>query len=427
VAADSPHAAHATFLLARERAKRSRTPEAFEAVANRYRGSEWAEESLLSLANHYQKDALDAGALPWWRRLLAEYPEGRYVERAAMRSGYVDYRAGRYEAAAQALESAARVRPASTATAGLLYWAGRSRAALGQNERARQLLQETIRRYKHSYHGIRARDTLARLGGGAPQPTPSLLPSDEGETLPEPQATRVRLLLMLERFEEASRELRLLPQGRRVQATLAWLEARQGRLRPALIAMKRAYPEWIGEAGDRLPSDVWRIMFPVRYADELRQAAAQHSLDPALIAALILQESTFDASALSRAGARGLMQVMPATGRRLAQSRGQRLRRTALHDPGTSIDFGTRYVRQMNDRFGGSVEKTLAAYNAGPHRVDAWTAERGEHGTEDFIEGIPFSETRQYVMLILANREQYRRLYGLDRTAPGPVTEGARP
>ncbi len=81
----------------------------------------------------------------------------------------------------------------------------------------------------------------------------------------------------------------------------------------------------------------------------------------------------------------------------------------------------------MSERFSGATEKVLAAYNAGPHRVDAWTAQRGETSAEEFIETIPFTETRQYVMIILANREHYRRIYGLGKAAPGPVSEGARP
>jgi len=121
------------------------------------------------------------------------------------------------------------------------------------------------------------------------------------------------------------------------------------------------------------------------------------------------------------------MQVMPATGRRIARDKGQRFRRAALHDPETSLDFGTHYLRQMSERYSGAVEKVLAAYNAGPHRVDAWTALRGELPAEEFIEGIPFSETRSYVTIVLASREQYRRLYGLERTAPATASEGARP
>ena len=81
----------------------------------------------------------------------------------------------------------------------------------------------------------------------------------------------------------------------------------------------------------------------------------------------------------------------------------------------------------MSERFAGAVERVLAAYNAGPHRVDAWTLARGDQAAEEFIESIPFTETRHYVMIVLANREQYRRLYGLPRTVPTPVVGGAKP
>jgi soluble lytic murein transglycosylase len=398
------------------------------AVADRFPGTPWGEEALLSLANHYQKDALDDSALPWWRRLAAEYPQGRYVERAAWRTGWGDYRARRYESAARLFETTARLRPPSGSTAGFLYWSARSRLAMGQTDRARALLAETIQRYKHAYHGVRASEALARLGGRvAPHAVlVATTPAPEAP-LPEPRATRARQLLLLERLTEAAQELRLLPDSPRVQATLAWVDWRQGRYRPAITAMKRAYPEWVGEAGDRLPAGVWQILFPLRYDREVRLAAQDEGVDPALVAALILQESSFDAGALSRAGARGLMQVMPATGRSIARAKGKRFRRAALHDPETSLDFGTHYLRQMSQRYSGAAEKVLAAYNAGPHRVDAWTALRGELNPEEFIESIPFNETRNYVMIVLANREQYRRLYGLVRTTPGPVSEGARP
>jgi soluble lytic murein transglycosylase len=427
VAPESPHAAEAAFQLARDRARRARTADAFLSVADRFPGTPWGEEALLSLANHYQKDALDDAALPWWRRLVAEYPEGRYVERAAWRVGWADYRARRYDAAAQVFETTARLRPPSGSTPGFLYWSARARLAMGQADRARLLLAETVQRYKHAYHGVRARQALGRLGRSAAPPA-ALLPAvpPPEPPLPEPRASRLRQLLLLDRLAEAEQELRLLPDSPRVQATIAWVDWRQGELRPAIVAMKRAYPEWVGEAGDRLPSEVWRILFPLRYDSELRLAAEEEGVDPALVAALILQESSFDPGALSRAGARGLMQVMPSTGRRIARDKGRRFARAGLHDPETSLDFGTHYLRKMSERYSGAIEKVLAAYNAGPHRVDAWTALRGELPPEEFIESIPFSETRGYVTIVLANREQYRRIYGL-RPAPVPASEGARP
>jgi soluble lytic murein transglycosylase len=131
------------------------------------------------------------------------------------------------------------------------------------------------------------------------------------------------------------------------------------------------------------------------------------------VAALICQESTFDPGAVSVAGARGLMQIMPPTGRTLARSLGVAYDRSTLQKPESSLDFGTRYLRDLVDQFGGRVERALAAYNAGPHRVVAWTAGRQDMSAEEFVESIPFTETRFYVMTILATQEQYRRLYTL--------------
>jgi soluble lytic murein transglycosylase len=123
---------------------------------------------------------------------------------------------------------------------------------------------------------------------------------------------------------------------------------------------------------------------------------------------------------VSPAGARGLMQVIPVTGRVLARQLRVRYRSNDLLNPTQSLDFGTLYLRQLLDRYGGSVERMLAAYNAGPHRVDAWTSGRPDIPNEEFVESIPFTETRHYVMTVLANREHYRRLYGL-----GPAPQAA--
>ncbi|PYQ20189.1 MAG: hypothetical protein DMF79_10990, partial [Acidobacteria bacterium] len=186
----------------------------------------------MALANEYQKDARDEEALPYWRRLLAEYPDAKYVERACWRTAWADYQAGRYEAAAQALERTVRLRPASASTPGFLYWAGRSRAALGQVDRARQLFEEAVQRYKNTYHGLRARDALPRLPAASASPSPVLVASASAEPepgVPDPQATRIRQLLLIDCLDEAQVELQALPHSRQGQATVAWIDWRQGR------------------------------------------------------------------------------------------------------------------------------------------------------------------------------------------------------
>jgi soluble lytic murein transglycosylase len=425
----SPQIAEAAYALAKIDAHVSSRPDAYEAVATGFAGTQWGEEALFSLANFYQKDARDAEALPYYRRLLDGYPDGRYAERAAWRVAWGDYRAGHYAEAAQVLERAARLRTTTLATPGFLYWAGRAHFEMGEAERARALLEETRQRFKHSYHGLRAQEVLGRLPVAAPAVATAMAfeqPSPPAPDLPGPELARVQQLMLIDRLDEAREELSSIPPTRTAYATIAWIDARRGRLLPARISMKRAYPEWIGEAGDALPDEVWRIMYPMNFASTLVQKSVAEGVDPALVAALICQESTFDPAAHSPAGARGLMQVIPKTGRTLAHELGLRLfKPQSLYDPNVSLSFGIRYLKGMIERFGGHVERALAAYNAGPHRVDAWTAGQPEIGAEEFIESIPFTETRLYVMTILANREQYRRLYSLPAPPPAGMATAA--
>ncbi|MET0556550.1 MAG: transglycosylase SLT domain-containing protein [Vicinamibacteria bacterium] len=409
----SPAAAEAAFQLAKLEARRTRDAAPYEAVANGFPGTQWAEDALLSLANHQLKDRRDAEAAPYMARLLREFPEGRYVDRATWTLGWWDYRSGRFQGAAELWEKAARARASTGWAPQFSYWAGRARERLQQPDRARAQYEETVRKYKHTYHGLRA---AAALGDPAASAEALAAAPATPADLPEPTLTRVRQLILIGRLDEARDELLRVPGSVQAQATVAWIEWKRGRLRPAITAMRRAHPEWRSEAGDRLPSDVWHILYPFNHREELLAQARARQLDPSLVAAVIWQESTFDAGAVSTAGARGLMQVMPATGRLLA---GRGARRPNLHDPATSLSLGTLYLRQLLDRFDGKVERALAAYNAGPNRVVTWTAGRPDVPAEEFVESIPFTETRNYVMAILAHQEHYRRLYGLGPAAAG--------
>ena len=172
-------------------------------------------------------------------------------------------------------------------------------------------------------------------------------------------------------------------------------------------------------AGAGVRRDVKRIV--------VEEAVKNGTVPPSLALAVARVESNFDPRARSRVGARGVMQIMPATGRQIARQKRVRFRTSSLYDPSTSLDFGTHYLREVSDRFQGAVEKTLAGYNAGPHRVNTWMKRRPGLPEEEFIETIPFTETRFYVRLVLANREEYRRLYGLGVPTSGSGNGGARP
>ena len=155
-----------------------------------------------------------------------------------------------------------------------------------------------------------------------------------------------------------------------------------------------------------------RAAYPVVHGDALAEEARRNALDPALVAGLIRQESSFNPKAVSAAGARGLMQLLPSVGAAIAKSRGYPMWNQALLlDPDVSLELGTAHLATSLTR-GAPPARALAAYNAGGSRVARWIQRPGSDDPELFAEWIPYTETRDYVRIVQRNAEVYRALYG---------------
>jgi soluble lytic murein transglycosylase len=176
-------------------------------------------------------------------------------------------------------------------------------------------------------------------------------------------------------------------------------------------ALKRALPFAASAPIQSIPLSYWRILFPEAWWENIQAESAKNNLDPYLVASLIRQESEFNPSAISRASAYGLMQLLPSVGKAMAREEGlSHFEIFQLLDPATNIRLGTRYLRKTLDKFGGVTEYSLAAYNAGDERVEDWQAGGPYHGIDEFVESIPFTETREYVEAILRNEETYKAI-----------------
>ncbi len=380
---------------------------------------DFGARALYSLARGRLAQNDREAALPYLQRLAERHPKEPRSLFARWHVLWDRYRSGEFEGTAAAFERAAREHPGDFMAGQFLYFSARSRERTEDSAAAVQLYREVFLGYQNSFYGRRAAERLQQIAGPEARKSP----------LAEPE-------LLLERFRirrtgEADRITQLhaagfpdralaaaraaaragRPDDAAFQAIAGWLLAEMDRQVPAIQALRRAAPFHTSAAGEALPAVWWRLLYPLRYRDRLKAQAAHWNLDPFQVAGLIRQESAFAPRTRSPVGARGLMQIMPATGRALARLEGLTYRLSRLYDPVVNIRFGTRYLRQLLDEFEDRPERALAGYNAGPHRVRAWTKADPEVSAERFIEEIPFTETRNYVKLVLRNEMLYRRLY----------------
>ena len=394
--------------------------------------SSWSSEALNNLGTHYILTNQDDLAAQTFRELFERFPTGPHAERAAWKYGWWAYTTGSYAETARVFETAAASFPRSDYRPPWLYWSARSREKLGQRETADARMRLVRADYLNSYYGRLAARRLpaerAAIGnptsqGGIVRAGAQMAPAP---AIPEPPPTAgvIRLLLAAGLYDDAMNELRYAQKAWEsspaIEATMAWVYHQRGELRRAITVMRRAYPQFLTAGGDALPAPILQIIFPLTYWDAIKKNAAIHDLDPYVVAALIAQESTFDATAHSSANAYGLMQILPSTGRRLASSLGVRRFSTSMLLNGeTNIRLGTLYFKRLVQQFGGAYY-ALASYNAGENRVVRWKAERPGMDEDEFIDDIPFPETQNYVKRILGTAEDYRRLYGDGDARPLP-------
>ena len=379
--------------------------------------SSWSEEALNNLGTHYiLQDDEDASAQVF-RELYEKFSSGPRAERAAWKYGWWAYRRANYAETVRVFESAAAAFPRSDYRPSLLYWAARSHAKLGAGMQADARMRLVHTDYANSYYGRLAERELSRRASTAPPH--SVVPAARQQPIVDVKKPAtdalIRLLLANGLYDDALNELRYVQRtsgtSPAIDATIAWAYHRKGELRRAITLMRRAYPQFLA-AGHELPTEILQVIFPLTYWDSIRRHARARELDPYLVAALIAQESTFDPNARSVANAWGLMQIVPATGRRLARSLGIRRFTTAsLTNPEINIRLGTLYFSRLVEQFGGT-HYALASYNAGETRVVRWKEERPGLEEDEFIDDIPFPETQNYVKRILGTAEDYRRLYG---------------
>jgi len=368
----------------------------------------WRERALLDLARAGE-GVPSARTVEAYRRYRAA--AGAHADPLALlREAWASYDLGR-TAEADAGFARALARPDApdgvifTAT----YWRARIAEASGHAAAARSGYSRVADSYPNHYYGALAAKRLGRslpeVPAASARPDPATL-GHGGRWLAAGRAFDAIGL-----WDEAGPCYRAAAKTAGAAAGAVAAEAAAAAVRSAAVSDAIGFAQ--DAVGDRdraaaanVPRDLWRLLYPAPVADALTKSATAAGLDPNLVAGVALQESAFNPLAVSGAGARGLLQVMPAVGAELARAAGiARFDPTDLFDPATNLKLGCTHLADYRRRFG-SVPRALAAYNGGPSRVERWTTAGGKDD-ERFVERIPIPETRLYVKRVLAGARMY--------------------
>ncbi len=431
-------------LLAARRAKAyDAMGSAMDDLNRKYPKSSYRLEAIANAAGQFWTMGLSAKSLPLYESCALDFaprPEARDCEWKVAVQTYILRKPG----AEQKLAAYLKSDPAGDHNSAALYFLGRAAEAHNDKAAARSYYQRAIDIFPNHFYAELCRERIVAAGLST-QPTASVVDAMLREVKfpiqqldlnfePNPatsrRISRSELLARGALYDYAELELRnearTNEQAHLLAMAAANMATRRGAPDQGIRYMKSIYPAYLSLPLNASTIPLWKLAYPMPYKDPLLTYAFKHEVDPFLLAGLIRQESEFNPSVISRSNAHGLTQIMPATGRDLARRLGiQGFTTKMLFEPAVNLRMGSYYLNSLVTSLDGSLEQALASYNAGKSRVTEWTARGAYQDPAEFIESIPFNETRGYVQSVIRNAGVYRRLYGTP--APGLPSENGNP
>jgi soluble lytic murein transglycosylase len=387
---------------------------AYENFASRFPQHNLADDALWQAAKSAERNNHFAEAERLYRLLVENHPTSEYRDEAGWSIGFTFYCRGEYNKALVVFKRLSSMAQEPHIADQSLYWAGKAATQLGRNVESQSYYRRAAAGFPRSYYSARA----VKLGYSDP------------ETLQKRPPLALHMAAVDERIDgidhlERGDALYALGLREMARSEIRQAEIRNsGQLENLKLIRDRYQVLGFLDSAVRLSMRIfvqdredWHHIYPNYYWEQILAAASEAKVDPYLVLSVIRQESTFNEGATSRAGALGLMQIMPHTGKTLARNLGiRRFESTSLYDPEVSIRLGSYFlgdqVRQFTEGPTSAMgfELGLAAYNAGPHNARQWL-ERFPHDDADaFVERIPFKETRLYIKLVLKNYAIYKAL-----------------
>ena len=410
--AEAPRALYQIGQILWNRHDNAQALDYFKSVIEKYPASAFVDRSQYAAADIHEYFGRKDEAAQAYANVVKQFPKSAVRDEAQWRLAWLYYRAGEMPAATAAFKALAQQSKNGQFGTAALYWQARSAEKAGETETVKPVYRQISSGGAESYYEALALRALERLGESIDEPLPSRPAPAAGD---DPAVTSE-----IDFHLTRARELAVLSLHPLAVAELDEINAKTkpaGRLRALLMReyfRNHAYGRSLSVANQTPLSQSERDLYryPLAFWELIQQKSLERDLDPYLIFALIRQESLFDQRARSPAAALGLMQLIPPTAARVARQLGiAPPSQEKLFEADVNLTLGTQYLKDLMLRYGNNWQKTLAAYNAGEAAVDRWEREIATDDIEEFVERIPYVETRGYVKLVLRNHRIYKRLY----------------
>ncbi len=407
---------------------RQRADEPFDALARDVNtgllSGELKAKFLLLLAAGYLDRGRPEEAISTYRQAADAAATTPTAAEALWQIGWLHYNEKRYAQSLLAFEETRAAQASGSSAAQALYWKARTLEKLGDRQKAFDTIQLVCTEAPRSYYCQIGQARNGRVDQGSGELTsgsqitlPDASASQANNLMTDAHYQRAEELQLLGWQREAAEELlTLTPRLGQDRGTALWLASllgSAGEYHRALSLVRTFFAEAVERGGPGIGKTFWELAYPGGYFSIIRALPETQRVDTHLITAIIREESAYNPSAISSAGALGLMQVMPQTGQKIAEQLDsqQLFRRDRLFEPCYNIRLGSWYLRHLAEKFPNNLVYVIAAYNAGPEVVSKWVQLRGDKEQDEFIESIPYTETRNYVKKVLRSYGEYKRIY----------------
>lgn len=387
--------------------------------------SELRSWSDLALASQNARDFIlfnkakfipTSDAIQLYKVIATNYPQGKYSSESLWNLFWYEFGRGNYNQAINLGKTHYKKFANTKASPKILFWTAKAYERIGQKSLAKDYYNEVLSLYPDSYYAFRSNGRLKGLNYG----------NDPGWTTRTNSSIRKQAaeVSLQHHYSDLKRTysadiVELINTGdyETVLSVISddpflesWINLENGLISKSIVLARDGMNELVPKPD--LQDKRWKFIYPLFYADEINYYAHINNTDPFLILALMKEESYFNPLAVSSSNARGLMQILPGTAGDIARWNNFNLTSTfQLFDPKTNIKFGTAYFRQIRERLGNSSVYAVAGYNGGPGAVEKWLRTFPYQDVDQFIENIPYDQTREYVRKVYGSYWNYRRIY----------------